>query len=107
MDLARDCTCSERVLQLGERARKGGRQGGRAHQWQPREAAALQQRPLGRQALRRGRARLAQGDAPRQAALQERVSDLLEVLAELVLAEGGLDGASGAPGHQVAPVFVF
>lgn len=63
-------------------------------------AAASRKRPLGRQALRRGRARLAQG--VRRGSGSPAGLDLLKVLAELVLA-GGLDGASGAPGHQVAP----
>lgn len=63
-------------------------------------AAALQE-ALSAARLSAVGARLAQGDAPWQAALQQRFGSS-QVLAELVLAEGGLDGASGAPG-QVAP----
>ena len=46
----------------------------------------------------------AQGDSAGEPALRQRVADLLEVLAELILAERRLDAAGGAPRHKMAPV---
>ena len=51
-----------------------------------------------------GRVGPAQGDSAGEPALRQRVADLLEVLAELILAERRLDAAGGAPCHKMAPV---
>jgi len=47
------------------------------------------------------------GDAAWELALRQGVADLLEVLAELVLAEGGLDAAGGAPGDEMPAILLL
>lgn len=63
--------------------------------------------PLGRVPVPARRAGLAQGDPAGQLALRQRVADLLEVLAELVLTEGRLDATGRPPGDEMASVLLL
>lgn len=53
------------------------------------------------------RARVAHGDPTGQLALRQRVTNLLEVFAELVLTEGRLDTAGCPPRYQMASIFLL
>lgn len=50
---------------------------------------------------------MAQRDPAGQLALRQRVTDLLEVLAELVLTESRLDATSGPPRDEMASVLLL
>lgn len=54
-----------------------------------------------------GRAGVAQGDPAGQLALRQRVADLLEVFAELVLTEGRLDTTSCPPRYEMASILLL
>lgn len=62
---------------------------------------------LGRVTVAARRAGVAQGDPTGQLALRQRVADLLEVLAELVLAEGRLNTTSCPPRNEMASVLLL
>jgi len=50
---------------------------------------------------------MAQGDPAGQLALRQRVTDLLEVFAELVLTEGRLDATGCPPRYKMASIFLL
>lgn len=50
---------------------------------------------------------MTQGDPTGQLALRQRVTDLLEVFAELVLTEGRLNMTSCPPRYEMASIFLL
>ncbi len=50
---------------------------------------------------------MAQGDPAGQLALRQRVTDLLEVFAELVLTEGRLDAAGCPPRYEMSSILLL
>lgn len=50
---------------------------------------------------------MAQGDPAGQLALRQRITDLLEVFAELILTEGSLDTTGCPPRYEMASILLL